>query len=90
MAFHPSPKGARTDPTNPQAWATCDRTGFIQNHVNLCWQYEWAGNQLINKRLLIRPQSLDKPNPQFRALVLPPDPKPIMNARPEPYTIDEA
>jgi hypothetical protein len=29
------------------------------------------------------------PQEQLRAIKLPPDPDPIINARPEPYTVDE-
>jgi hypothetical protein len=80
---------ASVDPENPRAWGTCDRTGFNYNLGDLCWQHEWAGNALINKRLLVREQSLDNPSPWLRTIVLPPDPPPIINARPEPYTVDE-
>jgi len=55
----------------------------------MAWQRDWAGNQIINKRILVHQSELDKLQNQFRSLVLPPDPLPIMNARPEPYTIDE-
>lgn len=51
---------------------------------------EWAGDTLINKRILTRSKSLDKPQQQFRSQRLPPDPRPIMNARVEQYSIDEA
>jgi hypothetical protein len=83
------PRRARVDPTKPQAWATSDRTGFIGNHVDLQWQYEWAGTQLINKRILVYSEEMDKPQRQLGTLILPPDPVPIINARPEQYDIDE-
>lgn len=88
-SYRPHPKGARTNPSSPNAWATDDRTGFIVNHRNLIWQQEWAGNSLINKGLLVRPQSLDQPQSQFRTVLIPPDPAPLFNARIEPYSIDE-
>lgn len=55
----------------------------------MCWQYDWAGSQLINKRILVYPDMLDEPQRQLGTIVLPPDPMPIMNARPENYLIDE-
>ena len=80
---------ARVDPTSPQAWATCDLCGALYNHVDLSWQFEWAGNQLINQRTLRCEDCLDIPQEQLRAIILPPDPVPILNPRPEPYTLEE-
>lgn len=53
------------------------------------WQYEWAGTQLVNKRVLVHPDELDRPNRQLGTIFIPPDPLPIPNARPEGYPIDE-
>lgn len=87
--MRPHPKRTQTDPTNPSAWATDDRSGFLGNHRNLRWQYEWAGTQLINTRVLVYEDMLDVPQPQLKTVILPPDPVPVMNARPENYAIDE-
>jgi hypothetical protein len=83
---------ASVDPDNLQgaSWATCDRCGGNFNIRALTFQLEWAGPSMINKRLLVCSRCLDTPCPFLRSLVLPPDPTPIMNARPEPYSIDEA
>lgn len=81
---------ARVDPANPRAWATCDRCGFNYNLGALNWQYDWRGASLQNLHLLVCDTCLDKPSPWFRSIVLPPDPPPLINARPEPYLIDEA
>lgn len=89
MPYRSHPKGASTNPNSPRAWATCDRTGFVNNHYKLGWQQEWAGNTLINTGSLVRTGSLDKPQQQFRTLNIPPDPRPIMNARVEQYSIEE-
>lgn len=83
------PRRARVDPTSPRAWGTSDRNGMISNHENLRWQYDWAGTTLINKRILMSFDELDEPQRQLGTIVLPPDPPPIMNARPEQYFIDE-
>ena len=55
----------------------------------MCWQFEWQGTKLINKRILCYPDQLDIPNRQLGTIILPPDPVSIPNARPEPYAIDE-
>jgi hypothetical protein len=89
MSWRPHPKHTITDPDSPRAWATCDRTGFLGNHDDLQWQYEWAGTSLVNQRRLVLTDYLDEPQRQLGTLILPPDPPSIMNARVENYTIDE-
>ncbi len=89
MSYRPHPRNADVNPDRPVAWATDDRSGFVTNHNKLSWQMEWAGTELINKRILVGRDNLDVPNPQLRTIILPPDPAPLFNARPEPYTIDE-
>lgn len=89
MSWRPHPKHTQTDPDSPHAWATDDRTGFVVQHDDLCWQYEWAGTNLVNKRILTHADYLDEPQRQLGTLILPPDPPSIMNARPENYLIDE-
>jgi len=44
---------------------------------------------MINKHLLKCPYCLDEPQPQLRAIIIPPDPDPVYNARPEQYSVDE-
>lgn len=87
--MRPHPRRARTDASHPRAWATSDRNGMISNQVDLRWQFEWAGTQLINKRILVSQDELDIPNRQLGTIILPPDPVSIPNARIEPYPIDE-
>jgi hypothetical protein len=89
MSWRPHPKYARTDPSNPQAWGTCDRSGFVHNLENLVQEYEWAGTTLMNKHVLVGERYVDEPNEQLRAIRIPEDPDPIINARPENYSIDE-
>jgi hypothetical protein len=74
---------ARTSSQNPQAHAICDRCGARVNHVDLSWQFDWAGSSLINKRILVCDPCMDTPQQQLRSIVLPADPPVIMNARPE-------
>jgi hypothetical protein len=87
--MRPHPRRARTNATSPEAWGTDQRSGFVGNQRDLCWQFEWAGTQLINTRILTYPDMLDTPNRQLGTIVLPPDPVSIPYAMPEPYPIDE-
>lgn len=80
---------ARTSSRNPQAFAICDRCALWYNHVDLQWQYDWAGAGMINKRILVCDTCNDKPQEQLRAIVVPADPVPIVNPRVEPYAWDE-
>ena len=74
----------------PRALAVCQRCGFLYNHDNLQWQWDWLqGPRLFNLRLLVCKPCLDKPQRQLGAIVLPPDPPPLWGALPEPYAIDE-
>lgn len=87
--MRPHPRRAETDPTAPRAWATCQRCGFVTNLYKLSWQFEWRGAQLQNTRITVCSDCLDIPQRQLGTIVLPPDPMPVMNARVEPYAVDE-
>jgi hypothetical protein len=80
---------ARTSATSPQAHAICDRCGFRYNHVDLKWQFDWAGASLINKRLLVCNSCYDTPQEQLRAIVVPADPVPIQNPRIQDFVTAE-
>jgi hypothetical protein len=80
---------ARVDPTNPQAFAVCDRCRMLYNHIDLRWQYQYAGNNLVNQRLLVCERCLDKPHEFARPVILPPDPVPILQPRPDNYAAAE-
>lgn len=79
---------ARTSRTSPEAHAICDRCGFRFNHVDLSWQHAWRGPMLTNIRILVCNRCMDTPNEQLRAIVVPADPTPIINARVENFEID--
>ena len=87
--MRPHPRRTRTNATDPSAWGTCDRSGFVAQHADLQWQLQWAGTQLINTRVLVAPDMLDVPQRQLGTIILPPDPVSVIQARPEPYPIDE-
>jgi len=80
---------ARTSAKNPQAHAICDRCGFRHNHVNLKWQYDWRGASLQNLKFLVCDTCYDVPQEQLRAIVVPADPTPIMNARVQDFIVAE-
>lgn len=80
---------ARISSTNPQAAACCDRCGRIWNHVDLSWQFDYAGAGLINKRILVCNPCYDTPQEQLRAIVLPADPVPINQPRVQDFTMEQ-
>jgi hypothetical protein len=80
---------AQVDPSSPSAFGVCDRCGFLYNLATLQWQFQFNGVGLYNTRFLVCPTCLDVPQPQLLNPLLPPDPMPVMNARPEPYFLDE-
>ncbi len=90
MAYASQAGRARTNPKAPQAHAICDRCGFRYNFVDLQWQFDWRGASLQNLRILVCDRCHDTPQEQLRAITLPPDPEPIINARPEPYAQDSS
>jgi hypothetical protein len=83
MAYASKAGRARTSASRPQAFAVCDRCGIWHNHYQLRFQFDWAGTTLVNKRILVCGRCIDKPQEQLRAIVLPADPVPIQNPRPE-------
>ena len=87
MRKHPA--RARVNPRWPEAWATSDRSGFVGNHRDLKNQVQWAGFELVTLNELVYDFEYDTPQRQLGALILPPDPPPIDNARPEAYYIEE-
>ena len=80
---------ARTSSRNPQAHAICDRCGFRYNWVDLKWQYDWRGATLQNIRILVCNTCYDTPQEQLRAIVVPADPTPIINARVQDFALAE-
>ena len=86
----PHGKYARVNQTSPEAFAICDRCGFLRNHNDLVWQVGWAGTHLYNFQILVcRDRCFDQPNEQLRTIILPPDPPPILNARVPDFEYEE-
>ena len=86
MAYASQSGRARTSSSSPQAHAICDRCGFRYNHVDLQWQYDWRGAALQNIRILVCNSCVDVPQDQLRAIVVPADPIPIMQARVQDFS----
>jgi len=89
MSYASQSGRARTSATSPQAHAICDRCGFRYNFVDLQWQYDWRGASLQNLRILVCNDCLDTPQEQLRAIVVPADPTPIVNARVQDFEVAE-
>lgn len=81
---------ARTNVSNPQAHAICDRCGFRYNRADLKWQYDWRGASLANIRILVCNHCYDAPQQQLRAIVLPADPVPVDNPRIQDFVSAES
>lgn len=79
---------ARVDSQHPSAFGVCDLCGRLFNLKNLYWLYDWAGPSLINKRLRVCKQDLDKPQEQLRTKAVQADPVPVNQPRPENFTAE--
>jgi len=80
--YHGTARVAPVDALFPKAWGYCDRCGFVCQYDKLQFQFEWNATRLYNTRILVCWRCLDKPFEHFRAVLLPPDPPPIINPRP--------
>lgn len=81
---------AEVSPSSPRAFGVCDKCGALYNHDRLRWQFDWRGPKLQNLRFLVCQDCYDayQQNGQ-RTIILPADPVPIQNARPEYYVPDD-
>jgi hypothetical protein len=81
---------ATVDPSNPAAFGTCDRCGFLFNLKDLVPEVQYNGTGLYRTGFLVCERTcFDTPNPQQLSPILPPDPLPVLNPRVEPYYLDE-
>ncbi len=74
----------RTSRRHPQAAGMCDRCGFVWPLRRLSRQFQWQGAKQVDTGLLVCPRDLDIPFEQYRVLILPGDPIPVTNPRPDP------
>lgn len=82
-----APKKATAKPyVNFDAFAVCDRCGQMFNQSRMRFQDQWSGFELISTGLLVCLEACyDIPNPQARSIIIPPDPRPVPNARPQQF-----
>lgn len=80
---------AKVNSRNPESFGICDNCSFLYNLNELRWQMQWAGNKLVNLRQLVCRRCNDIPQTQLRAIILPADPMPVMNPRPQNYLVAE-
>lgn len=90
MAYASKEGRTRIDSRNPSASGQCDRCGFLYNHSHLRWQMDYSGAGIYNKRILVCEKCYDTPQQQLKVIVIPPDPLPVLNARPPDYVNSEA
>lgn len=76
---------ARVSARRPESLARCDRCSFVWNLRDLRFQSYYQGPTLQNTNVLVCPDCLDIPNEQTRTTIIPPDPVPLLNPRPENY-----
>ncbi len=84
MPWRPHGK-ARVSPSGPSAFGVCDRCGMWYNLKDLQFQYEWGGSRLTNQNILVCNRCLDIPQQQLRSIIIPADPVPVFNPRPERF-----
>lgn len=81
---------ARTNPRAPQAFAVCDDCGGWFNRVDLLVQREWYGDFLADTGFRVCGRCLSKPQAQLKPVILPLDPVPIDEPRPERYQAQQS
>lgn len=87
MAWHPSGH-ARVSATNPRAIGVCDDCGFQYNLDTLRPKQQWAGMKLQTYNFLVCKRCWDIPQQNLRTIIIPPDPMPVFNPRPEQYVAE--
>ncbi len=84
-AWHPAGR-ARISAKNPVPRAICDACGFTYSLPDLRPRMQWAGVKLQTFNMLVCRTCWDRPNEQLRTIIIPPDPIPVFNPRPERYS----
>lgn len=88
MAWRPHGR-ASVSARSPRAFGVCDRCGFTYQRDELVPQFQWQGTTLQNLQIFVcKATCLDVPQPQLKAIILPPDPVPVWQPRPERYALE--
>lgn len=89
MSIHAKPKYASRD-ARKGPWANCSDCGFNWNLSDLQFQFDFRGGATpVNTGWLRCPRCITPYTYQKKLIIIPPDPPPIFNTRPEPYGVDE-
>ena len=77
------------DVKNPRSVGVCDGCGFWTMHPSMVEKKEFRGGSApVGTGFYVCGVCDDVPNPYYSKMVLPPDPIPIKNPRPENYSLD--
>lgn len=79
----------RPNPYASAARAVCDRCQCEVQRMDLVWQMEYRGNNLMRTGFLVCKTCLDVPYQGRRPIILPADPVPILDPRTEPLLQEE-
>lgn len=79
---------ARVSASNPRAFGQCDCCGFQYNLEDLSYQYQWAGQKLINQHFRVCPTCLDVPSHRYNPYAIPADPVPVYDPRIENFALE--
>lgn len=83
---------AEVDSNAPVAFFLCYRCGTWRNRTEVVQQQIYAGANIINTNIWVCKENSrcnDIPNPQRKAIIIPPDPYPVIPASPEFFSYSE-
>ena len=80
--WHPTGR-ARVSARAPSCHGICDDCGFRYLRSQLRPKQQWAGVKLQTFNILVCKKCWDVPQQQLRTIIIPPDPRPVLNPRPE-------
>lgn len=71
--------------TKPRPVGVCDRSGALYYLEDMVWQWQWSAEKLVNQRILVGPDQVDRPSEFLKTPRFGPEPAPLPNARPTHY-----
>lgn len=87
MGFADRHGDAVVNPQSPAGFGVCDDCGRWTNLNRLKKQMEWQGPKIAWIGTLVCRTCVDVPQPQLRPIKLPADPVPLINPRPEAFSL---
>jgi len=79
----------KIDAYSPEGHGTCDKCSQIYNLNQLIWQQEYRGNSLMRTGFRVCSRCLDIPYQGRRPIIIPADPVPLRDPRPENFLLEE-